>query len=611
MGWMQKCCQTYDNNAYLAGKEQNGAVLCPIYFISAKADIEITITEQGVFFNARKVDKTEAETLIPATEESAARSGSKAAPHPLCDNLGYIVFGHESVSSDDKYKEKYEKYIAQLEEWANSDCSHFMVKAVLQYCKGGTCLKDLSAFKDLLNTDKGEFDLPKNEKLFVRWRVLNSFGEDDQCWTSQSLIKAYQDYYRKYVIPKLSADICYVSGEMEAVQSVHPRGIISKPNGAKIISSNDSEGYTYRGRFTEPSEALAVSVTATQKAHNALRWLVKLQGKTYGNRTFVIWNSEGAKAPQPEECVFSDDEKAVCTEPVKYREKLSRMMNGYKEAFEKCNDRGVQIIALEAASKGRLSITYYNELDGCDYIDRLERWFSSLNWWRRAAGTYTVETPKPEDIVRFAFGVQRSGKTGKKVEVDENVLGSYRQNLLKIIVDCAKMPVFYKNALVQKCSLRQAYETDIYEQLLSVTCAVIKKYYSDNKKEICMELQQDECDRSYLFGRLLAVAEYVERRANGSQDKDREPNAVRLQAAFVQHPMRTWMILESALIPYYAKLNLGGRMYLKNLIGEIVGKIRECDEGQLNKPLTEKYLIGYYLQRKELYTKKSNDMEEN
>ena len=47
----------------------------------------------------------------------------------------------------------------------------------------------------------------------------------------------------------------------------------------------------------------------------------------------------------------------------------------------------------------------------------------------------------------------------------------------------------------------------------------------------------------------------------------------------------------------------------KNLIGEIMEKIYSYPKEEWNARLKETYLMGYYLQRKELYTKKEKSEE--
>ena len=62
---------------------------------------------------------------------------------------------------------------------------------------------------------------------------------------------------------------------------------------------------------------------------------------------------------------------------------------------------------------------------------------------------------------------------------------------------------------------------------------------------------------------------------------------------------------------YFPRLKPGSRIWYKNLMGEIMEIISNFP-GEENKPLDHTYLLGYYLQRSALYTKKNdNEVEED
>ena len=127
-----------------------------------------------------------------------------------------------------------------------------------------------------------------------------------------------------------------------------------------------------------------------------------------------------------------------------------------------------------------------------------------------------------------------------------------------------------------------------------------------------MALEPERNDRSYQFGRLLAVMEKVERSTYGYEET-REPNAIRMQSVFCQRPMYAAGILEKQLDrAYFPRLRPGSRFWYKNLMGQIMDVISSFPEEAWNKPLDDTYLMGYYLQRNAFYTNNHNDeAEEN
>ena len=120
-----------------------------------------------------------------------------------------------------------------------------------------------------------------------------------------------------------------------------------------------------------------------------------------------------------------------------------------------------------------------------------------------------------------------------------------------------------------------------------------------------MALEPERKDRSYQFGRLLAVMEKAERDTYDSNDS-REPNAIRMQSIFCQRPLYAANQLEKQLErAYFPRLKPGSRIWYKNLLGQIMETISSFPQEEWNKPLDDSYLMGYYLQRSTLYTKKN------
>ena len=121
-----------------------------------------------------------------------------------------------------------------------------------------------------------------------------------------------------------------------------------------------------------------------------------------------------------------------------------------------------------------------------------------------------------------------------------------------------------------------------------------------------MALDKNCVDRSYLFGRLLAIADAVENSVYTGEDR-RETNALRMQKAFALRPLASWRLLEEKLEPYYKQLSPGLCQYYRKLTQEIVDKLFVSD-GKLNQKLDDIYLLGYYHQRA-YRTEKRDDQE--
>lgn len=623
MSWMSQLYQTYEHNI---GKSlQDEETLTPLAHMNANAQMEVTLDQDGNFCGAKKVDKENAVTLIPVTEASSGRS-SGIAPHMLSDTLSYIAGDYEKYCQDEKLKksvaEKFQHYMMQLGNWHESSYSHPKVDAVYEYLSKQELISDLIKAGIVTLTEEGFFDHKKisgqsYEKCLVRFRVLGIEAIPEKCtWEDPTLIDAYTKYFLSQ--QKGKEDICYLTGIAQPRTDNHPKGIIAANYGAKLVSANDKQGYTYRGRFQNSEQAFALSYEASQKIHSALTWLAKKQGVSVGTkekRTFICWNPQGRKVPDILDPLgLIDEEEESGYSDIPYRKKLLKTLQGYRDQFDDTD--GVVIMGLDAATTGRLSITYYNELPASDYLERIQYWGETCNWFYPTWKTPydQIQTPTFRRIAECAFGREREQAQRKFIEANDKVLKEQIQRLVKCMLDRQPMPKDIVYALTVRASTPLAYSGENRERVLSTACAVIAKYYLDKgilkKGETDeMKLDLENRDRSYLFGRLLAVLEKVERDTYEKEEK-REPNAIRLQSAYVNHPLKTWMILEEMLKPYFQKLKPGSRMYYKNMMEEITGLFHEEDQAVLNQGLKETYLLGYYLQRAELYKKKDKKKEE-
>lgn len=583
MGLLQKAYETYEHHAAFVGEYSSGdrafkEPFAPVGHITTSAGIEITIDNTGKFVSASPVDKKAAKIIIPVTEESSGRT-SGVCPHPLCDNIGYI-----SPENDQKYG----AYVAQLTEWAESEYSHPMLMPILNYVKGGTILSDLA--------DSG-IENP-SEKDTVRWVVIGlNEAESPYCWTNKAIFKAFSDYY----MAKKSSNepiLCMVTGETTTRANQHIKGIISVSGNAKLISANDTTNFTYRGRFKSDDEALTVGYEASQKAHNALKWIAADQGVIIGGRTFVCWNPKGKKIHRPTSPLRRSD--APVLQITQYRKDLAEALYSYKNQFEPTDDAVIAVF--DAATTGRLAVTYHSEMLVSDFLERLSDWDETCCFKHYSFG---ISSPALERIVNCAFGTERNGK----IEADERVMKEQLQRLLACRLDGAQMPYDIVHALAKNTMRPLAYDKQ-REYLQFTSCAVIRKFYLDRyKEEYDMALEKDKKDLSYQYGRLLAVLEKAERDTYESGE-GREPNAVRMQSAFCAHPAQTAKtVIEQVKTGYYPKLRPGSRIFYDRLIGEIYEKISDFSEAEWNAPLKETYIMGYYLQKNALYTKNDETTE--
>jgi len=241
-----------------------------------------------------------------------------------------------------------------------------------------------------------------------------------------------------------------------------------------------------------------------------------------------------------------------------------------------------------------MAVLYYRNIDKELYLDRLKKWHSTCVWihrYRKNEDNQYIESlgaPPPKEIALAAYGSKASDKIVKGLV----------ERILPCIIDDRKIPLDIVRSAFQRASNPVSMEKWEWEKTLSVTCALINK-----QEGYDVALDIENMDRDYLFGRLLAIADVLERRALSSNET-RATNAIRYMNAFSKHPERTWNTIQSSLQPYQAKLGAKA-IYLSKLIDEVASQIDFNDFN--NKPLSGKYLLGFYSQRYDLYQKKDKN----
>lgn len=628
MAWLKTLAETYDVYSELAGVDKNGqAVLLPISHSTFNAQIEVTLDEEGNFKNARKLDKgKDAVTIIPVTEDSAAR-GNSIAPHLLCDKLCYIAGDYTLYTGDNKEK-YFETYMEQLRNWAESAYTHPMVQAIYKYLEKKLLIQDLIKSKvleldeDNKLTDKGKIQGLGQTGANVRFIICGK-NRQQEVWRSRELYEKYSTYYQQKTGAR---KLCYVSGKEVPCSDKHPSKIRNSADKAKLISGNDTSGFTYCGRFTSKEQAVSVGYDASQKAHNALRWLIQKQGYTRDESAIVCWM---INRPLQLPDVMEDSVNAYCGiddfdldfdnidayeassankhDTGKYfARQFNNAVNGYVGKI-KIDDR-IAVIALDAATTGRLSVVYYDEMGGRQYMDAILNWQQHCKW-RRTVKVKSAEegqkrltcesTPAPRDMALAAFGVQRA----KWLEADSKIIKNTVKRLLPCITQRGiKIPFDIIKAAVQRASMPQTMDAFVwYNDVLCVVCAMIRFNYEKEEGMTMDHFLDDKIDdRNVLFGRLLAVYDYMEQRAmfeydeNGKVKEQRATNARRYWNAYSSRPARTSKTIKQNLIAYEKKLKDFELKKFEDWTGEIMAHLAE--NGFDNMALSELYLPGYYQQ---------------
>lgn len=604
MSWIQKLYETYEQTGQLLTRDQPQP--WPLAHYSKRAHVEVVIDDLGNFRRVKKLGATESATLIPVTEASVGRAGSKIAPHPLCEEISYCA-----RDFPEKDAKKHAVYIANLEKWCESPQQHPKAKAVLTYLTHGNLWANLLSEKMIPMVFEGARgkEKIKDSKVFIRWRVESPDEPASGTWEDTTLVEAWIAYDQ---IQNPKNGICMVLGEEARLCKNHPKFIRHSGDGAKLISANDSSGYTFRGRFTDDTgqQACGVGYEVTQKAHNALRWLIQRQAYRNDEQVIVSWAVAGTPIPDPFGNSLtlmlageSIEESSVALElsldgdaGQAFAKRLNFAMAGYRAKLGPTDD--IVVMGLDSATPGRMAITYYRELTGSEFLKRVETWHKAHAWPQNFGKELKfVGTPAPRDIAEAAFGRRLDDKL-KKATVER---------LLPCIVDGQPLPRDLVESTVRRASNLIGLDHWEWEKTLGIACALFKGAFKN--EEYQMTLETDRCSRDYLYGRLLAIAEHIESRALYVAGEKRDTTAAKLMQRFGDRPASTWRIIEPALKPYISRLRAKRPPLMHEmdkLLDEIISSFVGNDFLDESK-LSGEFLLGYHCQRQILNPPKTDN----
>lgn len=629
---MEALYRTYEDNAQQAGQnssEENGSKkrtitpLFPLYHGSQNAQVTVVLDGSGNFRRAEVVPSGNQQTIIPVTEKSGGRT-SGLCPHPLCDKLQYVAGDFTKWTNN--RKNGYKEYLNQLERWKNSDPSNATLSAIFTYVSKGSLLEDLIESKILpVNEDSllmkkwtGEKkDAPEIyaapgagiDSILVRWRVEIPGNLVPEVWKDK---KMWDSWIRFQESQDPNTGLCYVTGKTTNLAIQHPARIRNAEDRAKIISSNDPSGFTFRGKFDDSTEVCGVSREVSQKAHSALRWLISNQGWRDDSQAIVAWSSGSLFMPNP----LTDTREMMDIDPDEEPEtiqytaeevgrKLRAKISGYKGEIGDISK--VFIMGLDSATPGRLSITFFNEMDSIEYWSNIEHWHTECVWWQWSEKNKLryVGAPSPKTIAEVAYGKS----------VDEKLRKQTVARLLPCIIKRRPIPSDLVNACIQRACNRNGLEPWDWNLAVNTACALFRYQIYSTKKQYhyTMSLDRTITERGYLYGRLLAVAELLEKAAQkASSDTERPTNAEKLMQRFSSHPHSTWQTLRKALDPYIQIL-IKNKPGLKNYYDQELESIHDLfDRNDFinDTKVSGEFLLGYYCQKSEMFTKKSPDKEE-
>ena len=486
-----------------------------------------------------------------------------------------------------------------------------------------------------------------------------------ECWKDRTLQQSYINFCRSQ---REEEGLSYLTGEYGRISYLQPKKVRNEGDGAKLISSNDEANFTFKGRFLTKEEAFAIGYEDSQKVHNALKWILRKQGTSYDGMYFVTWESNSGQIPDwlsdSDEICRQAEERGIFETAAKERSVQSEAegqdasearsaaesekdagrseiaeweaeINDEEEGTEETPETGevgaarfrkaikgyeknlsqssrTVIMALDAATTGRLALMEFKDYHSARYLESLKSWYESCEWlqWKSGKkGRYSfLGMVGIRDAAELLYGTEQNGYFSMKGK--EKLYKEVAKRWMPCILEGKEVPVDMVRVAVHRASSPVSFDSRFqWERILAFACSLVKQQYKKRYKEDwTMALDENCTRRDYLYGRLLAVADRIEYRTF-DKDDGRQTNAKRYMNAFSQNPFRTWKILEEKLVPYLGQLMPPERLVYQNLIDSICSKF-SIKDFENDKALDGLYLLGFHNQSYDLKKKKEEQKEE-
>jgi len=398
--------------------------------------------------------------------------------------------------------------------------------------------------------------------------------------------------------------LCLVTGELSVLAKLHDpaiKGVIgAQSSGAKLVSFN-LDAFTSYGK--EQSFNAPVSEAAAFAYCTALNHLLASESRRFrvGDTTTVFWTEKPSEA----------------------EDLLPFMMDNTREVPEDTTLKVRLQSVMEKIASGKLVGDDLGDAKTRFYILGLAPNASRLSirfWHTSTLGDLATNLQKHQDDL----AIVREWDEMNSKHPDPKVPGHYVL-LRHTARDADGIPPLLGGALIRSILLGTPYPDALYQKVMSrvrvaekdrngnptarvpyLRAAIIKAYLNRNHQlHIPMSLDTTRTEPAYLLGRLFAAIEKVQQEALGDVNAS---IGDRFYSAASATPAAVFSRLLRTHRHHLAKLEGGLRIVREKLVQDINSGLIGFPS-HLNLQQQGLFAIGYYHQRKDLFTKRDKTTE--
>lgn len=569
----------YEDNLDMVGKQfhkKSGKTtkyyfFKPIGFTQIKPKYVFEITDNGTLHG---IVEESVEKLVPVSLNSATRT-KNVAPHILADKIAYF-----------KEPKKREAHLKQLAEVSNSlkqDCPELLT--VSNYILSNDVYLDLEAYikASVLNRLKTKSKVPtvdeiqkeekkefkKISKEYIAFRLISK----PDYFESADFLNIWQKFHIDSVnqSPDYEYGLDYITGNIEKITEN-----VAGYDGTKKFT-NVSE-HTLKEQFEKISPT-SIGYITFEKAMASLNFLKLHQSvdMPIGNsRRMILLEKSNNKVSTQVNNVFSDllsDVLDFSNEKKSYQKDLYSLITGKNTSVLSDN---FMVITVDNFNDGRSAIIDYHPLT-LEYLQNLSDYINNV-------GCSTF------DVLKLMY--PKKTNYANLISLDHKVLFNAIKNGQPIPSKVCKS---HFRVLINPNNTVYAEDEDKME-IWQRNLNIFEKLYLYKREDLPKMLDKNYNNRSYLFGRALAVYHHVESR---SKDDSNKNNTISMKyfSMMQKSPAKTLMIVKNRTSPYFRKEKHA--KHFEDILLEITDKF-EIGEFNKKEVLSEDFLLGFNHQLKAL-----------
>lgn len=573
-------------NEYYDRKSQD---LPPFGFEEKAIPFIIIIDESGKFINLEANSETvDGKSVVTPLRvpRASGRSGAKSYETAYClwDHYGYVAAqpklakpdsSPSKKDSEDAHKQ-HQSFKREVDRIASDLPNDLGVQAVNRF------LNSPEEIDKLKNHDNW-IECLKIKGCNLTFRLA---GQPQIACQSEQVIH----WVKEQELPKDSTQkgFCLVTGDESEIVRLHDMvsGVNQKPAPLAAINEKAYESYNKDKGFNFPASAKSVFKYAT-----ALNHLLRKSAPNkfrIGETTYVCWAEKTNQLELSTPIFLSQGEDDPDGSATAVKALFSTIHNG---AYKK-NDGSDKFFVLGLApNSARIAVRYWKVGTVAEIAEKFALWFGDLE----LIGLDHYGYPSLKKLLR-ATALQFK---------DDNIPPNLPAEVIRSILSGGQLPETLIQATLRRIRAEKG-------NISYTRCCLIKAYLNrryrttKTKKELTVSLDTQETSIGYRLGRLFAVLEKLQQDAQpGINSSIRD----RYYSSASTTPRLVFGTLIRMSNHHLKKLeNPSWRINADKRIQEIANSIKEFP-AHLNLENQGLFALGYYHQKQDLFTKKSDQGE--